>query len=433
MKIAILGYGREGRAVLDFLKRNPKYDFARIWILDRNPALNISREDRRRPGPALRTKLGKNYLKNLDDFDLIFRSPGVPYNLPEVQAALKKNTLFSSATKLFFEHCSSRIIGITGTKGKGTTTALLYQILKNAGLDAHLAGNIGHPALYLLPHLRQHSLVVLELSSFQLQDLTISPAVAVVLHIFPDHLDVHATLKEYFAAKANIGRYQTQNNALFFFRDDKLSRAIAARSRAKKIAIPPARFSLFTPGVLKIPGEHNFQNAVMAAAVALHLGCPPEITAETCANFTGLEHRLELVRRLALPLNTTIDFYNDSASTNPQTALAAISSFRRPLVLLAGGSDKNLDYAPLGQTIKKTSTELAILYGQNREKIKKALKRFPLILCETLGEAVQAAVDHCRRQDGERIILLSPGAASFDQFRDYAHRGQKFKEIVNSL
>lgn len=443
MKIAIVGFGREGAAALEFICRRPQYDFARIYILDRNPALKIPAPLKRRPGAPIRLKTGKNYLNKLDFFDLVFRSPGVPYNLPEIQNALKKGTVFSSATKLFFEQCTCRIVGITGTKGKGTTATLVYQMLKNSGFDAYLAGNIGRPALELLPHLKQHSIVVLELSSFQLQDLIISPAMAVVLTIFPDHLDVHASFKEYLDAKINIARFQTPDNALFYFPDDKLSAAIARKSRAKKYPVSPAKFSLFQPGLMKIPGRHNFRNAVMAANVAAALDCPAETIAETATQFTGLEHRLEFVcsitglRKTIGPAKTRTlkdgviaSFYNDSASTNPQTTIAAIQSFNQPIILIAGGHDKNLDYAPLGAAIRKTKTKLAVLFGGNKLKIKAALKRFPTIVCDDLPTAVAAAVKRAAPGD---IIVFSPGAASFDMFQDYSDRGRKFKEFVLGL
>src|SRR3989344_7457114 len=235
MKIAILGFGREGRAVLEFIRKSPKYNFAQIWVLDQNSKIQVPKD--------LRRATGKNYLKKLDTFNLVFRSPGVPFNLPEIQKAIKKGTVFSSATKLFFENFSGRIVGVTGTKGKGTTSTLIYEILKSSNHDVYLAGNIGRPALEILSQLKQHSIVVLELSSFQLQDLTISPQIAVVLDIFPDHMDAHKDFKEYQEAKTNITRYQTSRDKVFYFKDNKFSAQIAKKGNGKKLPISTQGFN----------------------------------------------------------------------------------------------------------------------------------------------------------------------------------------------
>jgi len=431
-----LGFGREGKSVLKFLKRNPAYKKAAITILDQ--------------------KLNKDYLKNLDSFDLVFRSPGVPYNLPEIKAALKKGVKFSSSTKLFFDLCQSSIIGITGTKGKGTTSTLLYQILKNWQKSVSpkqrrrilLAGNIGKPALEILPKINKRALVVLELSSFQLQDLQKSPQVAVITETFPDHMDVHKNMREYIEAKSNIARYQKKSDAIFYFKDNLLSQGIARKSSGKKIAIS-------APKTLE-------KNRILAAAVARYLGCPEKIIEKTVRNFHGLEHRLELVKKVTVRRahhknKSQIYFYNDSASTNPQTTAAAISYFSSKtlypktlptLILIAGGKDKNLDYKPLVQAIKiSPNVKEVILIGENKNKIKKALSRVKVLIvnAESLQSAVETAYKKAKTlypktlPTGRQaytlnpIILFSPGAASFDMFKDYADRGNKFKEAVRGL
>ena len=415
MKIGILGFGREGKAVLEFIRKSPKYDFAEIWVLDQNPKIFVPKE--------LKKSTGRNYLKKIDTFDLIFRSPGIPFNLPEIQRAIKKGTIFSSATKLFFENFTGRIIGVTGTKGKGTTSTLIHEILLKSHFHSFLAGNIGKPALEILPQLKQHSIIVLELSSFQLQDLTISPQIAVVLDIFPDHMDAHKDFKEYLDAKINIARYQTSRDKVFYFKDNKFSSQIAKKGNGKKISVSTQGFNWFRQVDLKMPGEHNFRNAVMAARVTEELDCPKETIAETAVNFAGLEHRLEFVKKF-----NGIRFYNDSASTNPQTTIAAIQSFKEPSILIAGGHDKGLDYEPLGKIIRKTSVKSVILFGANKEKIKKALKRFPTILAKDLKSSLEKAIEA-----GGKIIIFSPGSASFDMFQDYIDRGKQFKDLVNKL
>jgi len=451
MKIAILGFGREGKSVLKYLKKSPQFKKADISILDK--------------------KFNKNYLKNLSSFDVVYRSPGVPYNLPEIQKAIRKGVKFSSSIKLFFEQIeewskingqkSTVIIGITGTKGKGTTATLLYKILKACGKNVYLAGNIGKPAIELLSKIRinqpnphKSAFVILELSSFQLQDMRVSPEIAVVLDVFPDHMDLHRNLREYFDAKTNIARWQKKSDKIFYFSDNRWSKWIAQKSRGKKIPVD----SIFSNSrelenkikeIIKIPGEHNLKNAVMATIVALSLGCPKEKILKVVKNFRGNEHRLELVRTIRInQLNqhesASIKFYNDSASTNPQTAAAAVKAFKEPKILIAGGKDKGLNYSPLASALKNSNTKLVILFGENKNKIKRQAtrdKRQEVVLVKDLKSSVQFAYKTAKNllksmvngQWSSVNILFSPASASFDMFKDYADRGKKFKKLVKRL
>ena len=425
MKIAILGFGREGKSLLRFLKKSPKFRGAAIKILDK--------------------KLDKNYLKNLGRFDIVFRSPGVPYNLPTLKVARKAGVKFSSATALFFENCPAKIIGITGTKGKGTTSTLLCKILSTkggsasggqAGKKVFLAGNIGKPALDILLKLKRDSLVILELSSFQLQDLKTSPDIAVLLDIFPDHLDAHENLKEYFEAKRAIAKYQNREDSLFFFKDNAGSRRLAQISSGHKIAVDHEKFTLFSQADLKIAGLHNFRNAVMASTVALKLGVSSRIVLRVVKNFRGLEHRLEFIRKI-----DEVKFYNDSASTNPQTTAAAIRAFPyEPKVLIAGGQDKNLDYQPLARAIKHSNTNIVILFGKNKKKIERAIKNssVPIKITSNLKTALAIAYKSAVKLLTTHYslptnIIFSPGSASFDMFKNYEDRGEQFKKLVKRL
>lgn len=411
-KVAILGFGREGQSLLKFLKKSPKFKGAKIKILDQ--------------------KFNKNYLRNLERFDIIFRSPGVPYTLPQIQKAKKRAVKISSATKLFFELIDNKpkIIGVTGSKGKGTTCTLIYQILKNSGFKAVLAGNIGKPALKVFAQARSADFVVLELSSFQLQDIEKSPNIAIVLDVFPEHLDIHKNLKEYYTAKANIGRYQKKTDVIFYFQNNSLSKALAQKSPAKKFPI--------------VPRENNLRkNFEMAATVAEYLGCPDKIIQKTIKNFKGLEHRLELVRTIKIQHsnileNVGISFYNDSAATNPQTTATAISSFKEPVILIAGGRDAKFNYRIIGKTIKKSAVRAVLLFGENQKKVAghikfaKRLVRF----CKNLNDAIKNAFRLAKvlaRENSSVIILFSPGAKSFDMFRNYADRGKQFKKAVRAI
>lgn len=409
-KLAILGFGREGRAVLRFIKKN-------------SSGISISILDRR---------LNKNYLQNLEKFDVIYRSPGVPYNLKKIQEAIKDGVKFSSATDLFFKKAKGLIIGITGTKGKGTTSTLIYKILKDAGKDVYLAGNIGKPAVNILPKLKKNSITVLELSSFQLQDLKHSPHIAVMLDIFPDHMDAHKNLKEYFEAKSSIARYQTEKDKIFYAAGNIYAKTIAAKSKGKKIAVNPKTFKLFKPEDIKMRGEHNFKNAVMAATVAESLGINKKIILKTIRNYRGLPYRLQLVKTVK-----GIRIYNDSASTNPMTTAAAIKSFKEKNILIMGGKDKGLDYKPVAQALKNSSTELVVLFGENKKKITKAIRssKVKVVSSKDLKSAVQLAYQKAKSyklKTKSLVIIFSPGAASFDMFIDYKDRGKKFNALVIS-
>ena len=421
MKIAILGYGAEGRAALKFLKTSHRFKKATFKILDQ--------------------KISKNYLKNLRAFDFVVRSPGVPYRLKEVQNAIRAGVRFSSVTKLFFEFCPGKIIGITGSKGKGTACTLLHKILKAAKKDAYLAGNIGASPLPLLRKIKKQSIVILELSSFQLQDLEKSPTIAVVLDVFPEHLDHHKNMAEYVEAKSNIAAHQTRNDAVFYFSDNSLSSKIARRSPGRKITITGE------PHGLK-------KNIVMAAAIASFLGVPHGLIAKTIKTFRGLPHRLELVRTIKIKTlgqhtnkleNVGMLFYNDSFGTNPHTLAAAIRHFDKPnsaTIVIAGGRGKGLSYAPAGEAAKKSkSLKLAVLIGEDKEKIKKALGgAVKTLYTASLEDAVKKAyaaakklINRLTDQPTTVNIVLAPGATSFDMFKSYKERGEKFKAIVKKL
>lgn len=437
-KIAILGFGGEGRAVYKFLKREGALKKNELWILDRAETLEV-------PNGA-KAQLGENYLEDLARFETIYRSPGVPYLAKELIAARKSGVKFSSATKLFFEKAGQRnipIIGITGTKGKGTTSTLLYKILKAAKKDVYLAGNIGLPAVEILPKLKKNSLVILELSSFQLQDMERSPNIAVILETFPDHQEdiktakhgTHRSLAEYYASKGNIARHQTPVDKVFFFANHAKSRELGLLGRAKKIAVDPQKFVEFDPEELKIRGRHNFQNVCMATMVAESLGIPKKIIVRTVKNFKGLEHRSELIRKIG-----NVYFYNDSASTNPQTSSAAILAFKnKPFSIIMGGYDKGLDYAPVAKAVKAAKPRLIILMGANSKKIYESIKntgakvKFAKDLKSAVKLATPSSTSHYPLSTSHYSIVFSPGAASFDMFKNYSDRGKQFKKIVNSL
>lgn len=486
-KIAILGYGIENRALLEWFVKHGAND---ITICDRNAKLQVI--SYKLQVRNFKFQLGKDYLKNLKQFDLIFRSPGVPYLTSEIQAAKKAGTVVSSQMKLFFDLCPAKIVGVTGTKGKGTTTALIAEILKRSmrssrsrrsnrtirtnevierlergGADraVFMGGNIGNPPIEFLDKLQSNDWVVLELSSFQLQDLAKSPHIAVVLDIKSDHLDYHRDRKEYIGAKMNIVRYQSKKDFAVINLDYLTSFKFAAVSptdndyyfsRRKSVDLgcyvewsPRDQGVRFGTIILRtrrrdyeickiheiiLRGEHNLENICAAITAAYLVGARISVIQEVVSTFRGLEHRLEYVAEI-----NGVKYYNDSFSTTPDTALAAIKSFSEPMVILIGGSEKRADYSALGREIAKSTVKALIPIGRTAERVISALKQAGVKAiknikiekdCPTMKEAVEIAYKNSRQGD---VVILSPASASFDRFKNYKDRGNQFKTAVREI
>lgn len=438
-KVAIIGFGLEGEALFFYLRRQGERPFGRfrasdITILDQNNKLAVPK--------GARAVLGKNYLEGLSGFDVIYRSPGVPYHLPQIQRAREK---LSSSTGLFFARAKGTIVGVTGSAGKSTTAALLYSILKSAGRNVFLGGNIGQDPLKFLSKLRPESITVMELSSFQLQDLKKSPHIAVVLDIYEEHLDKHKSLKEYIEAKTNIARFQKSGDVIVFSKGNVLAEKVARISRAKKrlfslsntVADAYTRDgALYTRkegkildrADIQIPGPHNAKNVMAAALAALSLGAPPESIRSAVRNFKGLPHRLEFMRSMR-----DVKFYNDSGAVNIRAATASMDSFSEQKVVLVGGRNKNLPLRPLARRLLKPDIKFAILFGSMRRELAPLLKKEGMknfAVKATMAAAVKYAAAKAKAGD---IVLLAPGAASFDEFKDYRERGEEFTRIVKLL
>ncbi|MEK7536868.1 MAG: Mur ligase family protein [Patescibacteria group bacterium] len=405
-KIAVLGLGREGRATLNFFKKN-----------------KIKAE-------ALDAKFDRNYINKLKKYNLIFRTPGFPRLHPKLLAAEKNGAAISSHIKLFFDLCPAKIIGVTGTKGKTTTALLIYQILKTKYKNSvFVAGNLGKPALDILSKLNKKSLVILELSSFQLQDLDKSPHIAVITNITIDHLDpsgkfgpaTHQTAKEYFDAKVNIIKYQSAKD--FAVINPSLKNKIKKTGRGKKIYPNPLFFQT------KLRGLYNLKNIALAIQVGKTLKVPEKNILKAVKNFKGVEHRLKFIKKI-----NGVSFYNDSAATNPDATLAALKSFNEPIHLILGGSDKGLNYQKLAGYISKSkNVKSVMLIGQLKNKIYRIFKprlEFQVKKIKSLKTAVLTAFKNTAKNE---VVLLSPGAASFDMFESYAERGEKFKKLVRGL
>ena len=426
--IAVIGEGLEGLSSAKFLKKAG----AKVTVLDQ--------------------KKGDGYLQNLDGYDLIVRSPGV--KLSKIQDALydKQKPEITSQTKLFFDLSPAKIIGVTGTKGKGTTSSLIYEMLKKEGFDAHLGGNIGVPPLDFLEKLNKHSIVILELSSFQLMDLQKSPNIAVLLMVTSEHLDYHGSTQEYIGAKRNILRFQTkedyavinkdylasresdiQTDAKIYYvsREDECARGCFVKDNAIWIRNGDLDEKIINTSDILIPGEHNYENACAASMASYLAGVKVHNIANVLRTFKGLEHRLELVATV-----NGVRYYDDSFSTTPETAIAAIDAFKDPEILILGGSSKNSDFTGLGKTVSETSNIKAIIgIGVEWSKIKPEIKNLsPDVLIIEGAKDMETIVTTVSKiaVDGD-VVLLTPACASFDMFKNYKDRGEQFKREVLAL
>lgn len=469
-KVAILGVGIEGISSARFLVERG----ARVTFLDRKEDIRKMLNDKwlMQNEKGVGFVGGDEYLSGLDKYDVIVRSPGVRVTLPELEEAKRRGVTITSQIKLFFDLCPCPIVGVTGTKGKGTTSTLIYEMLKKSGKDAHLGGNIGKPPLDFLDILSPQSIVVLELSSFQLQDLEKSPHIGVILMVTSEHLDVHADVREYVEAKRNLIRFQGKDDlavinrdypasnesdiltegkvyyvsrervvengcyvdegAVWLRRDGVASNAISTKEATSDVAsISNIYKKIIDLKDIRIPGRHNWENvcaAVMAASLA---GVEKDDMVAVLKSFTGLEHRLELVREVR-----GIRYYDDSFSTTPETAIAGIEAFSAPEVLILGGSSKGSDFEELGRVIGNAKNIRAIIgigdeWGEIRSKIQDQKSKILILegakdMKTIVGAAAKIA------QEGD-VVLLSPGCASFGMFRNYKDRGEQFKREVTSL
>lgn len=429
MKIAIAGYGVEGEASYTYWSADPAND---ITIVDDSETPKFMVPE------GAKTLLGADAFQKLDGFDLVIRTPGL------APRKIKTDGKIWSATNEFLAKCPAPIIGVTGSKGKGTTASLITSILQAAGRTVHLVGNIGQPALEALSHIQPSDIVVYELSSFQLWDVERSPQTAVVLFIEPEHLDVHKDMEEYVAAKANIAKFQSAEDILIYNQENQYSRSIAELSKAIKIGYPSEQTAhikennfyngeqfICSVDVLQIPGVHNQSNALAAIDAVWKFTKDPEVIQTGLRTFRGLPHRLAFVRNFK-----GVDYYDDSIATTPTSAVAAIAAFTNPKVLIIGGSDKGADYAPLIEAIQNDDSVKAIIsIGANGEAITSKLDEVHQSLVhrvdsKSMKDIVALAAELATPDD---IVILSPAAASFDMFKSYVDRGEQYVAAVNQL
>lgn len=427
-RVALLGFGGEGQSSYAYFNKLG----ARISIFDENDspaASDLSTDVAVTIAPASEWQL--------DDYDLVIRSPGISPHKFHTKAKV------SSATSEFFDKCPAPIIGVTGTKGKGTTATLIAKILEEAGRKVHLLGNIGKPALDKLHTVASTDLVVYELSSFQLWDMNKSPHIAVVLMIQPEHLDVHDNLDDYLKAKSNITLHQTDEDTVIYHPTNSHSRKIAEHSpgyRYRYLTDEAANIlndKLVIKGLdimdvsdFGLIGPHNRENICAALSASWEIVQDKDAAKRAISKFSGLEHRLELAGEV-----DGVKYYNDSFATIPEASIAAMKSFTSPTVIILGGSDKHSDYSELASYIKSANhIKKVVLIGEMGKTIKEALVQVGFDNYTEVDGDMKSIARKCREiaTNGD-VVLLSPACASFDMFESYKQRGELFKKAVREL
>lgn len=440
-KMLILGLAREGEATLKFLRKI--YPCQKLGLADQARIEKLSKSLKKAilSDRNLITHLGKNYLNSLKNYEIIFKTPGIPEKTlkPYLQ---KKHTVISQ-TEIFLEKNADNSIGITGTKGKSTTSSLIYHILKKAGKKTELIGNIGKPVLSFL---KKKGWFVIELSSHQLNHLKTSPHIAVFLNIFPEHLDYYNNFNEYFNAKTNITKWQ-QKNDYFIFNNNfpgliNLTRKTKAKSipfglKNKNIAgaclkngwIIAKGKKIIPVREIPLKGEHNILNAMAASLVGLILKIKIADIGQAIKEFQPLEHRLECFANFK-----NVDFYNDSIATIPEAAIQAINSLPRIETLMAGGLDRGQNFEGFAKKIIAKKINNLILFPDTGKRIAKEIskikgKKPKIFFVNTMKEAAKIAFVKTKKYS----CVLSPASASFNLFKDYKDRGKQFKKYIKLL
>jgi UDP-N-acetylmuramoylalanine--D-glutamate ligase len=449
-KVAVLGIGISNIPLIKYLVNIG----VAVTAFDKNTLENLKDAISQLDGLSVQYSLGKDYLSNLNGFDMIFRTPGMRPDLPELVEAVSNGAELTSEMEIFLKLCPAQVFAVTGSDGKTTTTTLIYKILSEEGYNCWLGGNIGTPLLSKIDEVKESDKVILELSSFQLMTIKDCPSVAVITNISPNHLDVHKSLNEYVDAKKNIFMNQTANDKLILNYDNQITRGFGSEAKGRCVYF--SRVSELDEGVvfhngkisvrtgnseidivdaesIIIPGVHNIENYMAATAATIDY-VKPETIRKIAETFNGVEHRIELVREL-----NGVKFYNSSIDSSPSRTIAALSTFKNKVILIAGGKDKGIPYEPIGQIIAE-KVKVLLLIGATAPRIEEAFNNYihqtdiesevKIIHCETYEEVVNRA--YLEASPGD-CIILSPASTSFDMFKNFEHRGNVYKEIVNSL
>ncbi len=443
--VAVIGIGVSNRPLIQLLCQRG----VAVTACDRKSREALGAIGDQLEAMGARLRLGPDYLKDLTE-DVIFRTPGMRPDLPELADAVARGSLLTSEMEVFFEVCPCPKIAVTGSDGKTTTTTIIAELLKRAGRTVHLGGNIGHPLLAETGEMDPGDVAVLELSSFQLMTMTHSPHIAVVTNLAPNHLDVHRDFAEYIAAKENIFTHQTAEDIAVFNADNDLTAEEAARaigrarlfSRRRELADGvflrgeaviarrgDQEREILRTSDIRLPGVHNIEN-YLAAIAAVDGLVPDGVIRDFAREFGGVEHRIELIRT-----RRGVRWYNDSIASSPSRTIAGLNAFDRKVILIAGGKDKGISYESLGPVINE-HVKLLILCGATAGVIRRSAEQAPnyagleIVDVEDYRQAV--ALADSRAGEGD-VVILSPASTSFDRFANFMERGRVFKEIVNAL
>lgn len=452
-KIAVLGLGISNLPAIKFLHKFG----AVITARDRTPYDELD-NDKLEVVKAycMDFVLGDGYLDNLDGYDIIVKSPGIPPYAGQIESAVKNGAHLTSEMEIFMTLCPCKIVGVTGSDGKTTTTTVIYEMLKAEGKKVYVGGNIGSPLLDKVEQMNENDWVVLELSSFQLQTMKISPDIAVITNLSPNHLDYHkGGMAEYINAKTNIFNYQNENGKLVINADNDVTSSFEGKQKGnlmfftrrdynKDIACSQIKDGkiyccgeyIMDVSDIRIKGMHNAEN-YLAAIAAVYGIVDPENMRNVARTFGGVRHRMQYVRTV-----DGIEFYNDSIGSSPSRTIAGLVAHGGKIVLIAGGYDKKIPFDTLGEAVNRY-VSVIVLCGNTSDKIEKAVKDadkdkkdIPIIKTDDFESAVKTAFAAAKGidVDGERVsVILSPACASFDMFKNFEQRGDKFIEIVNSL
>ena len=446
--VAVIGMGVSNTPLIRMLLR----EGIKVTVCDRSSREKLAEQAAELESLGAKLHLGEDYLNKIHKFDVIFRTPGLSPNTPQLQKAVTKGCQLTSEMEVFFALCPCPIIAVTGSDGKTTTTTLIAEFLKEAGHTVFVGGNIGKPLLPDVDGMTEHDFVVVELSSFQLMTMEHSPHVAVFTNLSPNHLDYHHTMEEYTRAKMNIYWHQSSQDRVIFNADNDVTRSLAKNApgavtlfsrrqrleegvclRDNTIWLTNAMGSreVLPVSMIRLPGGHNVEN-YMAAIAAVDGLVPDKCVRAVAQRFTGVEHRMELVREV-----DGVRWFNDSIGSSPSRTIAGLRGFDEKVILIAGGYDKHIPFDELGDEIVKR-VKCLVLTGDTSQKIRTAVKKadgyepekLPIRQADDLAAAVVLAAQAAAQGD---TVVLSPACAAFDQFKNFMERGNAFKRIVNRL
>lgn len=449
-KVAIIGLGVSNLPLIDYFHEKKAcvtvFDSREIGEIPKGLMDKITNY-------SIEFSFGKNYLSKLKEYDLILRSPSCLPTVSELEEEAKRGAIVTTEVELLMKMCPCQIIGITGSDGKTTTTTLISEIIKNAGYKCFVGGNIGTPLFTKLCEISPEDKVVLELSSFQLMGMEISPDVAVITNITPNHLNIHKDYNEYIEAKKNIFKYQNKDGILILNYDNEITRNCEKEAPGKVIFFSSKqkldngyivdgnvikecddrlRKHIVDTEELTIKGKHNYENICASLAATKEL-VDESVAIEIIKKFPGVEHRIEFVREI-----NGAKWYNDSASSTPTRTISGLNAFdKEEIILIAGGADKNLDYTPLAKPVLE-KVKILILMGETAGKIFEAVKQeqerenkeLNIYMVDSLKQAVILAK---RYSKPGQVVLFSPASTSFDMFKNMYERGNIFKELVNKM